>query len=71
MMQRIYTWWPWGRNRKRAESVALDAKKDAEAMHTQAVRQAGAVEHQVNRIQSMNDRNHFSESLTQAFGGRI
>lgn len=71
MSRRLCKWWPWSKARTRAEYAALNATKEAAQLHAEAIRQAGAVEHQASRIESLNARNHFSESLTQAFGGRI
>lgn len=69
---RVNSWFRL-RSRRRlrpGEREALAAKRGAALEHSEALARDGMVEEQARRIGAMNARNHFSESLTRAFGGR-
>ena len=68
-MIRMPSWWTLRRTHTADRDEALAARMEAVSQHMEALDRYTETTAQVSALRAMTRRNHFSESLTRAFGG--
>lgn len=63
-------WWKIHREMAYEKNLAIQVSHDAHRQHKQAIKKLEIVDKQQTALEKLIIRNHFSESLTRAFGGK-